>query len=94
MSSSVDGATSARIPSQAYGYSRSQTLSASSGMAGPADAVEAVAPGDDVAAQLALGAVVAVADHRLVVLEPLDGHVLALEQQRRAVMPAGPRSGP
>ena len=44
--------------------------------------MKAVAPGDDVAAQLVLGALVAVADDGLVVVEALDGDVLALEQQR------------
>jgi hypothetical protein len=49
-----------------------------------ADAVEAVAAGDDLAAQLVALAVVAVAQRRLVGVDALWRHVLGPEQERRA----------
>ena len=54
-----------------------------------AHAVEAVAAGDDVAAQLLLGAVVAEADAGRVGVDARDGDVLDLEEQRAAGVQAG-----
>ena len=80
MSSSVEGGTSARIPSQANGYSRVKMHSAlGDGLA--AHAVEAVAAGDGVAAQLVVGAVVPEADAGRVGVDVVHADVVDLEQQ-------------
>ena len=56
MSSSVDGGTLARMPSQEYGYSRSATRMQAGRHGIAADAVEPVAAGDGVAGDFMTGA--------------------------------------
>ena len=59
-----------------------------------ADAVEAVAAGDEVALELVGRAVVREADARPVALELVHAHALDLEQERQRQLAAAPRSGP
>ena len=75
------------MPSQANGYSRSNTVEPRARDRGYA--VEAVAAGDDAAAQLVLLAVVAVADHGAVGVDVDDRHVDGLEHDRVAGGEAG-----
>ena len=72
------------MPSQPYGYSRANSRRTPAGIAGAADAVEAVAARDQVALQLLRPALVLERDPGPVGVDVVHGDVAHLEEQRLA----------